>query len=215
MTTQVKKPGRKSNAELAAIAATEAAKTQELAKVEVIDGEKVVTDQEPVSKAPVTLSVDADGEDLGDVTNTTPETPVIESGEPVDPEVEMQAVLKHTATFTIEGGELPEVPGIEKAAARLAAEIDAEIIAHVNAIVAAQDVFTPILVPTMVGDERKGHIPCPKDVFQLVQVEGWQDLIDDQPAHIKAGLKSVLHWQNINGTVKVRCQSSSKFADVV
>lgn len=203
--------GRKSNAVLAA----EAAKTQELAKVEVIDGEKVVTDLEPVSKAPVTLSVDADGEDLGDVTNTTPETPVIESGEPVDPEVEMQAVLKHTATFTIEGGDLPEVPGIEKAAARLAAEIDAEIIAHVNAIVAAQDVFTPILVPTMVGDERKGHIPCPKDVFQLVQVEGWQDLIDDQPAHIKAGLKSVLHWQNINGTVKVRCQSSSRFADVV
>ncbi len=125
-------------------------------------------------------------------------------------------MVKHKATFVIEGGELPEVPGIEKAAARLAAEIDAEIVAEVNAIVAAREEdFKPILVPTMVGDERKGHIPCPKAVFDLVQVEGWQDLIDEQPAHVKAGLKSVLHWKNINGTVKVRCQSSSKFADVV
>jgi hypothetical protein len=218
MTAQTKKAGRKSNAEKAALAA----QAQELAKIEIVDGEKVVTDLEPVAKAPVTLSVDADGEDLGDVSNTTPKTPVIEAGELVETfstEVqgtrgtEVTELPKHKATFTIEGGVLPEVPGIEKAAARLAAEIDAEMIAHVNAIVAAQDDFKPILVPTMVGDAQTGHIPCPKAVWELVQIEGWQDLIDDQPAHIKAGLKSVLHWQKINGTAKVRCQSSSRFAE--
>lgn len=221
MTTQVKKPGRKSNVELAAIAAAEAAKTQELAKIEIVEGEKVVTDLEPESKTPENASVDPNGEDLGDVSTDAVETPVIESGalvETFSTEVqgtrgtEVTELPKHKATFTIEGGKLPETPGIEKAAARLAAEIDAEMIAQVNAIVEA---FTPILVPTMVGDARTGHIPCPKAVFDLVQVEGWQDLIDDQPAHVKAGLKSVLHWKNINGTAKVRCQSSSKFAEVV
>lgn len=204
MTTQTKKAGRKSNAEKAALAAQ--AQTQELAKVEVIDGEKVVTDLEPVAKAPVTLSVDADGEDLGDVSNTPAKTPVIEADEPV-------AEPKHKATFEIKGGELPKTPGIEKAAARLAAEIDAEMIAHVNAIVAAQEAFKPVLVPTMVGDAQTGHIPCPKAVFELVQIEGWQDSIEDHPAHVQLGLKSVLHWKTINGTAKVRCQSSSRFAE--
>jgi hypothetical protein len=214
MTTQVKKPGRKSNAELAAIAATEAAKTQELAKVEVIDGEKVVTDLEPVSKAPVTLSVDADGEDLGDVTNTTPETPVIESGELVETfSGEVQGTSGTEVTELPEGAtreELAELFGVTLTDEPVDESLETKFNVKFD-----EDAFTPILVPTMVGDERKGHIPCPKDVFQLVQVEGWQDLIDDQPAHIKAGLKSVLHWQNINGTVKVRCQSSSRFADVV
>lgn len=197
MTTQVKKPGRKSNAELAAIAA-EAAKTQELAKIEIVEGEKVVTDLEPESKAPVIASVDPDGEDLGDVTPEVVETPVIEAGEatgPFDPEVELKAVLEFDETVIEE----------------LTPEVKAELVEFLG----VKDDFTPILVPTMVGDERKGHIPCPKAVFDLVQVEGWQDLIDDQPTHVKAGLKSVLHWKNINGTVKVRCQSSSKFADVV
>lgn len=210
MTTQTKKAGRKSNAEKAALAAQ--AQTQELAKVEVIDGEKVVTDLEPVAKAPVTLSVDADGEDLGDVSNAPAKTPVIEAGEPVDPEAELESVLKHKATFVIEGGELPVIPGIEKAVALMVADIDQAVIESVNAIIASREAFTPILVPTMVGDAQTGHIPCPKAVFELVQIEGWQDRIEDQPAHIAAGLKSVQHWQGINGTTKVRCQSSSRFA---
>lgn len=211
MTTPTKKAGRKSNAEKAAEAAALAAQTQELAKIDVIDGEKVVTDLEPVAKAPVTLSVDVDGEDLGDVSNTPVETPVIEADEPVEPEV-----AKTLATFEIKAGEFPETPGIEKAAARLAAEIDAEMIAHVKAIVAErEEAFVPILVPTMVGDTQTGHIPCPKAVFELVQNEGWQDSIGDHPAHVQLGLKSVQHWQGINGTVKVRCQSSSRFADAV
>lgn len=179
MTTQVKKPGRKSNVELAAIAAAEAAKTQELAKIEIVDGEKVITDLEPVTKAPVSASVD----------------PVIEATGPFDPEVELKAVLEFDETVIEE----------------LTPEVKAELVEFLG----VKDDFTPILVPTMVGDERKGHIPCPKAVFDLVQVEGWQDLIDEQPVHVKAGLKSVLHWKNINGTVKVRCQSSSRFADVV
>lgn len=238
MTTQTKKAGRKSNAEKAALAAQ--AQTQELAKVEVIDGEKVVTDLEPVSKAPVTLSVDADGEDLGDVSNAPAKTPVIEADEPVETfssEVqgtrgtEVTELPKHKATFEIKGGELPETPGIEKAAARLAAEIDAEMIAQVNEIVEARaeinkaavaelldfmnsdERFTPVLVPTMVGDSQTGHIPCPKAVFELVQIEGWQETIADHPAHVQLGLKSVQHWKTINGTAKVRCQSSSRFAE--
>lgn len=199
MTTQVKKAGRKSNAELAAIAA--AVKTQEIAKIEIVDGKKVVTDLEPVSgpidadteikavlEAPVSSSVDPDGEDLGDVTNQVAKTPVIEAGELV-------AVIEQMS---------PGVP---------VATVDEYFLAP--SAYTIDESFTPILVPTMVGDERKGHIPCPKSVFDLVQVEGWQDLIDDQPTHIKAGLKSVLHWKNINGTARVRCQSSSRFADVV
>lgn len=188
MTTQTKKAGRKSNAEKAALAAQ--AQTQELAKVEVIDGEKVVTDLEPVAKAPVTLSVDADGEDLGDVSNAPAKTPVIEADEapelkasPVDADEEFHAVLQ--------------------------AEIDSAAVAE---LIARVEVFKPVLVPTMVGDAQTGHIPCPKAVFELVQIEGWQDSIEDHPAHVTAGLKSVLHWKTINGTAKVRCQSSSRFA---
>lgn len=194
MTTQTKKAGRKSNAEKAALAA----QAQELAKIEIVDGEKVVTDLEPVAKAPVTLSVDADGEDLGDVSNAPAKTPVIEAGEPVDPEAELIAVLET---------EIHPETVIEE----LTPEVKAELVEFLG----VPEAFKPILVPTMVGEARTGHIPCPKAVFELVQIEGWQDLIEDQPAHIKAGLKSVLHWKKVNGTAKVRCQSSSRFADAV
>lgn len=180
MTTQTKKAGRKSNAEKAAEAAA-LAKTQELAKIEVIDGEKVVIDLEPVSKAPVTLSVDTDGEDLGDVSNAPAKPAVIEAPELVE-------------TFS------SEVQGTRET--------------EVTELPVAED-FKPILVPTMVGEARTGHIPCPKAVFELVQIEGWQDSIEDHPAHVTAGLKSIQFWQNVNGAVKVRCQSSSRFADAV
>lgn len=188
MTTPTKKAGRKSNAEKAAEAAALAAKTQELAKIEVVDGEKVVTDLEPVSEAPVSASVDPIGEDLGDVTNTAPETPVIEPEAATEPVVHPETVIEE-----------------------LTPEVKAELVEFLG----VQDDFKPILVPTMVGEARTGHIPCPKAVFELVQIEGWQDLIDEQPAHVKAGLKSVLHWKKVNGTAKVRCQSSSRFADAV
>jgi hypothetical protein len=176
MTTQTKKAGRKSNAEKAVLAAQ--AQTQELAKVEVIDGEKVVTDLEPVSKAPVTLSVDADGEDLGDVSNTPAKTPVIEADEAPEP-----VVVVEQDDFEAKFG------------------------------LTIVDDYKPILVPTMVGDAQTGHIPCPKAVFELVQIVGWQHSIKDHPAHVQAGLKSIHYWQDINGTVKVRCQSSSRFAE--
>lgn len=186
MTTPTKKAGRKSNAEKAAEAAALAAQTQELAKIETVDGEKVVTDLEPVSEAPVSPSVDPIGEDLGDVTNTTPETPVIEPDAAPEPVVHPETVIDE-----------------------LTPEVKAELVEFLG----VQDDFKPILVPTMVGDKQTGHIPCPKAVFELVQIEGWQDLIDEQPAHVAAGLKSVQYWQGINGSAKVRCQSSSRFAE--
>lgn len=205
--------GRKSKAVLAAEAAAAEAQTQELAKVEVVDGEKVVTDLEPESKAPENASVDPNGEDLGDVSSEPAKTPVIESGEAVDP----------TETI-VEGEEPSEAPEPEQDSeatpeqAAITDAINQEIIAELTERVKSfeytlEEGFSPILRPTMVGDAYTGHIPCPKAVFDLVQTEGWQGLIDAHPA--KHGLKSVLYWKQKNGSAVVRCMSSSKFADVV
>lgn len=207
---------RKSNAQKAAEAAALAAEqavetTQELGKIETIDGEVVVTDLEPASKEPVEASVDANGEDLGDVTNQPVETPVIEADEAVDPTEgfvdgeepteapeqdieatpEEQAVVEAIYDELVESGELQEP------------EVEYEL----------EDGFTPILRPTMVGDEYTGYIACPRMAFESVQVAGWQGRIDSHPA--KNALKSILYWKNINGSATVRCMSSSKFADVV
>lgn len=214
--------GRKSNATLAAEAAAEAAKlaateTQELGKIETVDGEVVVTDLEPVSgpidtdteikdvlEAPVASSVDPDGEDLGDVTNQPVETPVIDAGEPVEPTEPVELEQDTPATPEQEAETQSIYDQIEAAeAAEKASGFAYEL----------EEGFLPILRPTMVGEALTGHIPAPKAVFECVQNEGWQELIDSHPA--KHGLKSVLYWKNINGSAVVRCMSSSRFADVV
>ena len=222
--------GRKSNATLAAEAAAEAAKvaateTQELGKIETVDGEVVVTDLEPVSgpidadteikevlEAPVASTVDPDGEDLGDVTNQPVETPVIDAGEPVVP-TEPEAPV----TEPVEALEqdTPATPEQEAETQSIYDQIEAAEAAEKASGFAyeLEEGFSPILRPTMVGEAFTGHIPAPKAVFDAVQVEGWQELIDSHPA--KHGLKSVLYWKNINGSAVVRCMSSSRFADVV
>lgn len=193
--------GRKSKATLAAEAAAAESQTQELAKIETVDGEKVVTDLEPKSEAPVSASVDPNGEDLGDVSSEPAETPVIESGEVVDP-----------TESVVEGEEPSEAPEHELEQDRPETPEEAAVTQAIYAAIELEENFKPILRPTMVGDAYTGHIPCPKAVFDLVQTEGWQDLIEIHPA--KHGLKSVLYWKNINGSAVVRCMSSSKFADV-
>ena len=206
--------GRKSKATLAA----EAAAVQELGKIETVEGEVVVTDLEPASdgvvvEAPVSVSVDPDGEDLGDVTNQPVETPVIEDDEAVDPTEEV-----------VEGEEPSEAPDLEQDSQAtieqqaITDEINKEIVKELVEIVKSvdfdlEDDFKPILRPTSVAGELIGHIPCPKAVFDLVQKEGWEQLINSHNA--KHGLKSVLYWKRKNGSAVVRCMSSSRFADVV
>ena len=204
--------GRKSKATLAAEAAAQV-ETQELAKIEIVDGEKVVTDLEPVSQAAVVASVDPNGEDLGDVSSDTVETPVIDAGEAVDP---TEAV--------VEGEEPSEAPELEQDSeatpdqAAITDSINKEIADELDTDVQFVDYdieedFKPILRPTSVAGELIGHIPCPKAVFELVQKDGWESLIDSHNA--KHGLKSVLYWKRKNGSAVVRCMSSSRFADVV
>lgn len=207
--------GRKSNATLAAEAAAKAAETQELAKIETVDGKVIVTDLEPASgpvEAPVSSTVDPDGEDLGDVTNQPVETPVIDAGEPVVP-TEPEAPV----TEPVEALEqdTPAIPEQEAETQSIYEQIEAAEAAEKASGFAyeLEEGFSPILRPTMVGEAYTGHIPAPKAVFDAVQVEGWQELIDSHPA--KHGLKSVLYWKNINGSAVVRCMSSSRFADVV
>lgn len=207
--------GRKSNATLAAEAAAKAAETQELAKIETVDGKVIVTDLEPASgpvEAPVSSTVDPDGEDLGDVTNQPVETPVIDAGEPVVP-TEPEAPV----TEPVEALEqdTPATPEQEAETQSIYEQIEAAEAAEKASGFAyeLEEGFSPILRPTMVGEAYTGHIPAPKAVFDAVQVEGWQELIDSHPA--KHGLKSVLYWKNINGSAVVRCMSSSRFADVV
>lgn len=175
-------------------------------------------------EAPVTLSVDKNGEDLGDVTDQPRKTPVIEADGPVDPEMELDAVLAMENS-----AELPEVVRLSDDLQELLTnpelgksiqdEIDSEIVAAIIARAQfeypLEEDFKPILLPTMVRHEYIGYISCPRAVFDLVKVEGWQSKIDDQPAHVKAGLKSVLYWKRKNNGATVRCHSSSKFGDVV
>lgn len=205
--------GRKSNATLAAEAAAKAAaETQELGKIETVDDKVVVTDLEPVSgpidpdteikavlEAPVASTVDPDGEDLGDVTNQPVETPVTPT--PTDPD----GVLQQDTPATPE--QEAETQSIYDQIAAADAAEKASSFAY-----ELEDGFVPILRPTNVGDALTGHIPAPKAIFDLVQTEGWQELIDAHPA--KHGLKSIVYWKNINGSAIVRCMSSSKFADV-
>lgn len=209
--------GRKSNATLAAEAAAEAAKvaaTEELdAQTKLVADEitkeinKEIVDQLIAStstlEAPVASSVDPDGEDLGDVTNQPVETPVIEAGEPVEP---IEPVVLEQDT--------PATPEQEAETQSIYDQIEAAETAEKASGFAyeLEDGFLPILRPTMVGDDLTGHIPAPKAVFDFVQNEGWQELIDSHPA--KHGLKSILYWKNINGSAVVRCMSSSRFADV-
>lgn len=202
--------GRKSNATLAAEAAAEAAKVAAEQVVETVDVIDPVTPVEVPVEAPVASSVDPDGEDLGDVTNQPVETPVTE------PEaVEVPAVIP---TPTDPDGLLqqdtPATPEQEAETQSIYDQIAAADEAEKASGFAyeLEDGFLPILRPTMVGEALTGHIPAPKAVFDAVQIEGWQELIDAHPA--KHGLKSVLYWKNINGSAVVRCMSSSRFADV-
>lgn len=215
---------RKSNAqkaaEAAAALAAEQAETQELAKVETVDGETVVTDLEPVSEGPVTTSVDADGEDLGDVTNQPVEAPETASEEAVDPTEEIvgddaPSEAPEPEQESVITPELADILTHPALVDEITKQINDEIVADLIKTATAyelEDGFLPILRPTMVGDELTGHIPCPKAVFETVQIEGWQRLIDSHPA--KHALKSIVYWKNINGSATVRCMSSSKFADV-
>lgn len=228
---------RKSKATLAAEAAAKAAEqaeTQELGKIEVVDGEKVVTDLEPASKEPVAASVDANGEDLGDV-STGPVKPAEneadEGTDAIDPTqgivddvvpTEAPEPIDTTDATVVEvTPPTPEEMSAVLTQAREAqeqaeqeAQEEAEKEAEENSFqYELEDGFLPILRPTMVGDKVTGHIPCPKAVFEAVQVPGWQKLIDGHQA--KHALKSIVYWKNINGSAVVRCMSSSKFADVV
>jgi hypothetical protein len=154
--------------------------------------------QEPVSKAPVSPSVDPIGEDLGDVSNTTLKPAAIESDELVD-------------TFSTK---LPVGSNLDVALAAVLAEVDSEVTAAVLAQYATQADFKPTLRPSSVGGEPKGPMPVPKGIFDLVTKDPeWKDKIDSHTA--KHGLKSVAHWQDVNGHVKVRCMSSSKFGEVL
>lgn len=225
---------RKSNAQKAAEAAAKAAEqaqeTQELGKIEIVDGEKVVTDLEPASKEPVAASVDANGEDLGDVSTEAPkgteneagEAPVIDPTEGIIEDAVPTEAPDPTAAVVVE----TPAPTPEEMAAVLVQAREAQEKAEQDAVEAAEaeaeansfayeleDGFLPILRPTMVGDKYTGHIPCPKAVFEAVQIPGWQKLIDGHSA--KHALKSIVYWKNINGSAVVRCMSSSKFADVV
>jgi hypothetical protein len=192
--------GRKSNAALAKEAAAKAA-AEQVVETPVVE-ETVETPE--VVEAPVSASVDPVGEDLGDVTDETVESPVdpteavIEGAEPE--EVEPVVEPEDTAPELVEEFSQP----VESTATtELPDGFEYEL----------EDGFAPILRPTMVGEAFTGHIPCPKGVFDLVQMPGWQSLIDSHVA--KAGLKSVLFWKRKNGSAVVRCMSSSKFADVV
>lgn len=74
--------------------------------------------------------------------------------------------------------------------------------------------FKPILRPTSVRGEPVGYMAVPRAIFELVtRDENWRDKVETHPA--KVGLQSVLYWVEINGKQQVRCQSSSKFADVL
>ncbi|MNC03611.1 hypothetical protein D3C76_363200 [compost metagenome] len=195
--------GRKSNAVLAKEAAAKAA-AEQVVETPVVE-ETVETPE--VVEAPVVASVDPVGEDLGDVTDETVETPVdpteavIEGAEPE--EVEPVAEPEDTAPELVEEFSQPVESTATTEVTELPDGFEYEL----------EDGFAPILRPTMVGEELTGHIPCPKGVFDLVQTEGWQSLIDSHVA--KAGLKSVLFWKRKNGSAVVRCMSSSRFADVV
>lgn len=212
---------RKSNAQKAAEAAAAQAAdqaTQELGKIEIVDGEKVVTDQEPASR----IDVDATGEDLGDVSEDVSNDPVIEA----DEATEASEALDPTESIIddaipAEADEPVQEPEQEslvtpELANEITKQIDEEIIDQLVKTAEVgyelEDGFTPTLRPTMVGELYTGYIACPRAAFEAVQVEGWQFQIDTHPA--KQALKSILHWKNINGSATVRCMSSSKFADV-
>jgi len=145
-------------------------------------------------EAPVMLSVDETGEDLGDVTDQPRETSVIESQEP-------DSVLSDDLQELLTSPELAEA---------IQDEIDSEIVA---AIIAQMN-FKPTLRPSSVKGEPKGPMPVPKGIFDLVTTDaGWKEKIE---LHVsKHGLKSVAHWQDVNGYVQVRCMSSSKFGEVL
>jgi hypothetical protein len=191
------KRGRKSAAEKAAEAAA-----QELALVKTKDGEKVAVDLEPAS------------------TVEAPETPAEAVEAPTPSEDTPEVVI---APENAAGEVTEELQAVEKA------ETEAELAAVVETVVEPVEVpevveskkskkielekgFKPILRPTNVAGEPKGYIACPKAVFDLVQTEGWEDLIETHTA--KVALKSVLYWRELNGEAKVRCMSSSRFADV-
>lgn len=81
-------------------------------------------------------------------------------------------------------------------------------------VVTLADTFKPILRPSSVAGEPKGHMPCPKAVFDLVTKDAdWRSKIDSHPA--KVALQSVAYWQDQNGEQQVRCMSSSKFGKVL
>lgn len=189
------KRGRKSAADKAAEAAAKLAQEtteQEIALVKTKDGESVSVDLEPAT------------------TLEAPEKPVEEVSEstPVDGITEGEKAPENEAGETTE-----ELHAVEKA------EIDAELVVEVAKKAEKaekkshklEENFKPILRPTSVAGEPKGYIACPKVVFDLVQQEGWEDLIESHKA--KVALKSVLYWKTINGSATVRCMSSSRFAE--
>lgn len=72
--------------------------------------------------------------------------------------------------------------------------------------------FRPVLRPTSVGGEPLGYIACPKQVFDIVVRPGWRQGIENHK--YRTQLFSILYWYQKNGSASVRCNSSSKFAEV-
>lgn len=132
--------------------------------------------------------------------------PVEEKVEETVPEVKEEVVVEEV----VEATQIAPVDPVQEVIE--ATTTEKEVVAGDEGDSVIPEGFRPILRPTSVGGQPLGYVGCPKQVFDIVTRQGWRKGIESHK--YRTQLFSILYWYQKNGSVSVRCNSSSKFAEV-
>lgn len=188
----VKKRGRKPKVVEDTLDTVQEAPEQALESIESIDEAEGTADVQESQEGPAEADIEDVADQATDVTESATEEDIEATPEQAEETDRINDEIR------AELGQSPVVEAVESM----------EELQRI--VVNLPEGFMPLLRPTMVGDEPKGHMPCPKGIFDLITTDAdWRSKIDSHPA--KVGLQSVVHWQDKLGDLQVRCMSSSKF----